>query len=128
MSAGARITELATTVPIPALYQNCFFEMKRRINLGELGLEYSTPLAMMTIGQLVDVIQSTEPKKEEKGEEFVYGLRGIRELFGVSHKTAQAYKNTFLAPACDQLGRTIIVDRKKAIELFKETGRAYNGR
>lgn len=94
----------------------------------ELGLEYNTPLAMMTIGQLADVIQKSEPKEEEKGEEFVFGLRGIQELFGVSHKTAQAYKNTFLAPACDQIGRTIIVDKNKAIELFRETGRAFNGR
>ena len=105
-----------------------YFDMENRINLGELGLEYSTPLAMMTIGQLVEVMQKAEPKKEERSEDFVYGLRGIRELFGVSHKTAQVYKNTFLAPACDQLGRTIIVDKHKAIELFKKTGRAYYGK
>lgn len=96
----------------------------------ELGLEYNTPLAMMTVGQLVDIIKDVrqDEPRQEQGDEFVYGLRGIRDLFGVSHKTAQAYKNTFLAPACDQVGRTIIVDKKKAIELFKETGRMYYGK
>lgn len=102
--------------------------MGKSIELGELGLQYDTPLAMMTLGQLVGVIQNAKPEKEEAREDFVYGIRGIRDLFGVSHKTAQAYKNTFLAPACEQVGRIIIVDRKRAIELFKETGRAYHGR
>ena len=100
------------------------------IKFTELGLEYNTPLAMLTVGQLVDIIKDVrqnEPRQEQ-GDEFVYGLRGIRELFGVSHKTAQAWKNTWLAPACDQVGRTIIVDKKKALDLFKETGRTYYGK
>lgn len=52
------------------------------------------------------------------GKRFVYGLRGIRDLFNVSHPTAQRYKNTFLAPAIMQRGRKIIVDVAKAIELY----------
>jgi hypothetical protein len=55
---------------------------------------------------------------------FVYGLRGIRELFNVSHPTAQQYKNTFLRPAITQRGRKIMVDVEKAIELFN----AYQNR
>lgn len=54
----------------------------------------------------------------DTGRRYVYGLRGIRELFNVSHPTAQQYKDTFLRPAIIQRGRKIIVDAAKAIELF----------
>ncbi len=90
-------------------------------------MNYSTPLYSLTVGQYVEMHAALEklsasPKQDE--EPYVYGLRGIMQLFGVSHKTAQAWKNTFLAPACSQVGRTIIVNRNKAIELFEATGRA----
>lgn len=90
-------------------------------------MNYSTPLYSLTVGQYVEMHTALEklsasPKQGE--ESYVYGLRGIMQLFGVSHKTAQAWKNTFLAPACSQVGRTIIVNREKAIELFEATGRA----
>lgn len=51
---------------------------------------------------------------------YVYGLRGISDLFNVSLVTAQKYKNTFLAPAISQRGRKITVDVDLALELFKE--------
>lgn len=92
--------------------------------LRDVGLEYETPIAMLTIGQLVEVLRRMQPQQTpSKPKEYIYGLRGIMYLFGVSHKTAQQYKNTFLAPACDQVGKTIIIDRDKAVELFEQTGR-----
>ena len=51
---------------------------------------------------------------------YVYGLRGIQQLFGVSHKTAQEYKDTFLRPAVMQNGRKIVVDADLAMELKKK--------
>ena len=54
------------------------------------------------------------------GTRYVYGLRGIRELFNVSHVTAQRYKDSFLAPAVMQRGRKIIVDVNKAMKLYSE--------
>lgn len=51
---------------------------------------------------------------------YVRGLKGIRELFGVSHATAQKYKDTILKDAVSQQGRVIITDVAKAIELFNE--------
>lgn len=94
--------------------------------LSELGLEYNAPLYSLTVGQYVEMQTalgnlSAQPQQAEKF--YIYGLRGIMQLFGVSHKTAQQYKNPFLAPACTQLGRTIIIDRDKAVSLFEETGR-----
>lgn len=53
----------------------------------------------------------------------VFGIRGIRTLFGVSHATAQRYKDTFLRPAISQTGRVIVTDVAKAIELFNERNR-----
>ena len=51
---------------------------------------------------------------------YVYGLRGIQQLFGVSHKTAQEYKDTSLRPAVMQNGRKIVVDADLAMELFNK--------
>lgn len=58
--------------------------------------------------------------KPEEG--LVYGLKGIEDLFGISESTAKRYKNTILKPAIRQYGRTIIVDKKKALELFHSGG------
>ena len=57
----------------------------------------------------------------EKSNRLVYGLRGIRNLFGVSHATASRYKNTIISEAVMQHGRKIIVDVDKALELFKNS-------
>ena len=98
--------------------------MKHFTQLAKLGSNYETPLAMMTLGQLLEAINlslPSAPKQEEKS--YIHGLRGIQQLFGVSHKTAQFWKNTWLAPACSQLGKTILIDRDMAIKLFEERGR-----
>ena len=54
------------------------------------------------------------------GKRYVYGLKGIQELFNVSHLTAQRYKDGILKEAVFQSGRKIVVDVDKAIELFNE--------
>ena len=66
------------------------------------------------------------PKSEtpEPGKRYVYGLRGIQELFNVSHLTAQRYKDGIIKDAVYQSGRKIVVDADKAIELFN----TWNGR
>ncbi len=51
---------------------------------------------------------------------FVYGLRGIEQLFGVSHKTAQYYKDHIITKAVRQNGRKIVVDVAMALKLFDE--------
>lgn len=61
------------------------------------------------------------PGKDEPQEgRYVYGLRGIQDLFNVSHKTAQSYKDGILKPAIYQYGRKIVVDADKALELFRQ--------
>lgn len=59
--------------------------------------------------------ETPDPKKR-----YVFGLRGIRDLFNVSLVTAQRYKDTFLTPAIMQRGRKIMVDVDKALELYNQ--------
>ena len=66
------------------------------------------------------------PKKEdppknknlEPGKRYAHGLKGIQELFNVSHATAQKYKDGIIKDAVFQSGRKIVVDVDKALELF----------
>ena len=62
--------------------------------------------------------QRTAALAEADDDRFVYGLKGIQELFNVSKKLACQYKATFLKEAVSQRGRKIVVDKKKARELF----------
>ena len=89
----------------------------------------STPLAMLTVGTFRKIIreeyqtQSSEPKSASDfnpSHRMVYGLKGIRDLFGCSHVTAQRYKDSFLQPAIKQKGRKIVVDAELALELFNQ--------
>ena len=89
-------------------------------------IDDTTPIAALTVGNLKQLI--TDLVREQKadaippvtqaGKRYVYGLKGIQDLFGVCHLTAQRYKDGFLAPACIQNGRKIMVDVDLAIELF----------
>lgn len=97
----------------------------------EQSLLLETPIWQMTGAEFIElqkialndqakgVEQQTTPKAQKR---YVYGLRGIKELFGVSHATAQKLKDGILRPAVLQHGRTIIVDEAMALELFNKKG------
>jgi hypothetical protein len=59
-------------------------------------------------------------KKVVPSGHYVYGIRGIEKLFGVSHKTAQYYKDHVINEAVMQNGRKIVVDADQALQLFNE--------
>lgn len=89
-----------------------------------------TPIAALTVSQFVELLdkgKQSEPvpasQPSDYTQGYIYGLKGIRQLFGVSHATAQRYKDTFLKPAVKQNGRKIVVDKAKALELFDEYNR-----
>lgn len=88
-------------------------------------VDNETPIVMITVGDLKDVISETLSERrqteEKKERRLVYGIRGIERLLGVSHKTAQDYKNTILGPAVMQNGRKIVVDADLALELFNKS-------
>ena len=86
-----------------------------------------------TVKQLVKEQVIPAPQEDKKREKdkadsarksgrHVYGLKGIEELFHVSHKTAQKYKDGILRPAVRQNGRKIITDADYAMELFSKAG------
>lgn len=85
-----------------------------------------TKIVVMTEDQLQKLIESAKQNnslaenQNRESKEYVYGLRGIRELFNVSHATAQRYKDTFLKDAIIQRGRKIMVDVQKAFELYNQ--------
>ncbi len=93
----------------------------------------ATPLAMLTVGQFKEVMANAMPQqitemlqeqpKPEATPTYIYGLAGIRKMFGVSHTTAQKLKDTVLAPAVKQYGRKIVVDARMAMELFANRNR-----
>lgn len=57
----------------------------------------------------------------------VKGLEGIQGLFNCSKSTAQKYKNTWLAPAVTQRGKSLYIDADMAMELFAERHDAIDG-
>ena len=89
----------------------------------------SALLVTMTRGELKDLIAELlgEAMKDSAlsapltpSGNYVYGLRGIEQLFGVSHKTAQAYKDGIIKEAVRQHGRKIVVDADLALKLFDQ--------
>lgn len=90
-----------------------------------MNINDDTPVTFLTVGQLkallkLDTESKPEPNQqaETKKPNYVYGLRGIRNLFNVSHATAQRYKDTIIKDAVKQNGRKLIIDADLAIELF----------
>lgn len=86
------------------------------------------PLWQLTIGELVDILDSRQPKTEkeiEKTDEsktkYVYGLSGLASILGCSKNHAGKLKSTgVFDDAIIQNGRKIIIDSEKALELFKD--------
>ncbi len=91
-----------------------------------------TPIIQMTAGQLADYLNThaapaqpgaaagAQAAQLDTPRRYVYGIKGIMQLFGVSNVTAQRYKNGIIREAVSQNGRIIVVDADRALELFKE--------
>ena len=94
-----------------------------------LEINNSTPIAALTFGQFWELFEEHYGKLSLSSQKEVvrphgrtgHGLHSIECEFGVSHKTAQAYKDGILAPAVSQRGRKIVVDLDYARELFNES-------
>ena len=86
-------------------------------------------LCTLTIGEFVELIDRRlekvaanpgTPSVQAPSTHLVYGLRGIQQLFGCSHRTAQFYKDHVIQQAVCQNGRKIVVDADMALKLFNE--------
>ncbi len=95
-----------------------------------MGNYNNTPLYSLTVEEFTELLDErikaaisnetvSTPVVKPTGR-LVYGLRGIRELFGVSHLTAQRYKDGIIKEAVRQNGRKIVVDADLALKLFDE--------
>lgn len=85
------------------------------ITAGQLH-EFATNIVKETI----EAIKAAPEQIAESPTEYRYGLRAIRDMFGVCHATAQQYKNTFLRPAIEQRGRKIRINVPLAQKLYNE--------
>ena len=88
----------------------------------------STPMGQIPLGLFWELYEQRYGVKPHSSQNIVkpttrrlvYGLRGIQELFGCSHKQAQFYKDHVIQEAVKQNGRKIVVDADYALELFNE--------
>ena len=88
------------------------------------------PLYALTIEEFIQLLDERISAAISNGAEhtpadkptgrLVYGLKGIRDLFGVSHLTAQRYKDGIIKEAVHQHGRKIVVDADLALKLFDQ--------
>lgn len=82
----------------------------------------NTP-AIVTLQMTIDEYMEMREKKELKEasarpRNLVYGLEGIKQLFGCSTTTAWRIKNSdWIRQAITQVGRKIVVDADLALEL-----------
>lgn len=92
-----------------------------------IGIDDNMPIGAMNIGELrslmAEILESSSHGVGSKTNNtaprrYVYGIKGIEELFGCSHATAQHYKDNVISEAVTQNGRKIIVDADYAVELF----------
>ena len=95
-----------------------------------MGNYNNTPLYSLTVEEFTELLderikaaisnETVSAAVAKPTGRLVYGLRGIRELFGVSHLTAQRYKDGIIKEAVHQNGRKIVVDADLALKLFDE--------
>ena len=76
----------------------------------------------VTVEEYLEMKSRPEVKETlTKPKNLVYGLDGIKQLFGCSTTTAWRIKNSeWIRPAISQVGRKIVVDADLALELAKE--------
>ena len=66
-----------------------------------------------------DSLRRRQPQQEDDTPRYVYGIKGIAALFGVSERQARYIKSSgAISKAIRQQGRTIVTDATLALELF----------
>ena len=101
---------------------------RKEITLKDLLAEMTNVTYSITAEDLEKVIDMAIDKalkasrqiERENLPPYIHGLQGIADLFGVSKVTAQKYKNTWLADAVKQNGKTLLTNTEMALKLFNE--------
>lgn len=85
-----------------------------------------TRIIDLTVSQLAEIIDRAVEESlkrrqspEDNSARYVYGIKGIATLLGVSERTARNIKASgTISKAIRQQGRTIVTDARLAMELF----------
>lgn len=85
-----------------------------------------TRIIDLTVAQLMEVIDRAVEEslrrrqpQEDTSPRYVYGIKGIAQLFGVSERQARYIKASgTISKAIRQQGRTIVTDAPLALSLF----------
>ena len=84
-----------------------------------------TRIIDLTVAQLAEIIDRAVEESlarrqtQDNMPRFVYGIKGIAQILGVSERQARYIKSTgLLRKAIKQQGRTIITDVNLALQLF----------
>lgn len=89
-----------------------------------IDIDPNTRLIDLTVGQLLELIQSASGKTVQeapKERRFEYGIAGIARIFNCSISTANRIKASGkIDKAISQRGRLIVIDADKALELFND--------
>ncbi|MDD3404935.1 MAG: DUF3853 family protein [Paludibacteraceae bacterium] len=83
----------------------------------------NTPLWQLTVGEFQDLVKSCvgEANVVPPTKKYCYGLDGIASVLGCSRSSAARYKRLgFLDGAITQVGKSIVIDSEKAIEMLKK--------
>lgn len=86
----------------------------------------NTRLIDLTVAQLAEIIDKAvedslrrRQPQQDSSPQFVYGIKGIAALFGVSERQARYIKSSgAISKAIRQQGRTIVTDATLALQLF----------
>ena len=94
------------------------------------GFDYDRALYTLSLGEFFELLDqhleangngtSRKPNQPTSTGRLVFGLKGIQELLGCSHKTAQYYKDHVIQEAVRQNGRKIVTDADLALTLFNQ--------
>ena len=85
----------------------------------------NTRIIDLTVAQLQEVIDKAveeslrRQQPQDSAPRFVYGIKGLAGLFGVSERQARYIKSSgTISKAIRQQGRTIVTDANLALQLF----------
>lgn len=86
---------------------------------------YDKPLFSLTVGEFLELQKNTSTDKPAEAplntNEFVYGYEGGAKLFNCSKPTFfRILKSGRIDSAVTQVGRKIVINKNKALELLKK--------
>lgn len=105
-------------------------------------MDASTPIWQLTVGEFIELVDKSVSVSMEKvagsvkntdnssaNPKYVYGLKGLAKLLGVSQSKAYNVKRSgVIDGAIRQNGRSIIADAELAVKLFGESNRKHKHR